>query len=95
MTAHKGPTFVTSKGEPLKQSAKKSVPITVTSKAYDDNKTAVYEELNIIMFKKDSNYYYGVVTGILGDQVEILCSDVSYTRPTTAIIQIANSSIPQ
>ena len=63
---------------------------------HKDNKTSPkLERLNIIMFKKDSNYYYGVVTGILGDQVEILCSDVSYTRPTTAIIQIANSSIPQ
>ena len=47
------------------------------------------------MFKKDSNFYFGVVTGILGDQTEILCFGVSYTRPASEIIHIASSSVPQ
>ena len=53
------------------------------------------EMYNIVMFKKDSNYFYGVVSGIQGGQTEILCSGVSYTRPAIELIHIANSSAQQ
>ena len=43
-TAQIDPTFVTSKGKPLKQSAKKSIQITVTSKAYNENKITIYHQ---------------------------------------------------
>ena len=47
---------------------------------------------NIVIFHKDNDLFYWVVTGIQGDQVAITCRGVEYTRPKSEIYHVASSS---
>ena len=63
---------------------------------HKDNKNSPkLEKFNVIMFKKDSSYYYGIVVDIYKDQIEILSSGVSYVRPITEVVHITNLTVAQ
>ena len=63
---------------------------------HKDNKNSLkLEKYNMVMFKKDSNFYYSVAIDILKDQVEILSFGITYVRPATEIIHITSSSVAQ
>ena len=44
---------------------------------------------NIVIFQKENDLFYGVVTGILNDQVVITCNGIEYTRPRSEIFHVA------
>ena len=44
---------------------------------------------NIVIFQKENDLFYGVVTGILNDQVVITCKGTEYTRPRSEIFHVA------
>ena len=47
---------------------------------------------NVVIFKKDNDFFYGVVSGIEGDQEAITCRGVEYMRPTSEIFHVASST---
>ena len=59
----------------------------------DSKNGPTLNKYNVVMFRKEGNYYYGIISNILIDQIEILSTGVSYTRPINQVVHITSSTI--
>ena len=46
---------------------------------------------NVVMFSKDGNFYFGTISAIHNDQLQIDCKNVQYVRPRSEVYHIISS----
>ena len=46
---------------------------------------------NVVMFNKDGSFFFGIISGIHNDQLQIDCKNVQYVRPRSEVYHITSS----
>ena len=57
-----------------------------------ENKNSPKQDFGyIVLFKKEQDFYYGIIEDIHADQVKIICNQTEYVRPYHQVVHISNA----